>query len=419
MQTTSKQRSTATELPKTHFLRTLPATFNRILTKGKRGTLLTRELVSEAEIEVEDAQPSGHPPLRLITFILVVVIPFICSSLYYAFIASDQYTSEARFAVRSVADSGDNKVDGGSVVSMQSATQDSYIVTSFIQSPEMLKRIGAKIDYKSIFSLDDVDFLSRFDKNKSDEEFQNYWKDHVSAYIDGPSGIITLKIRTFRPEDSVKLVDAVVEQSEILVNELSQRARNDIIDSVSSEVKRTGSLYGNTLTALNTFQNGAGLLNPEVQAAETGKLITGLLARKLEIDNRLFVLKQSAAEKSPAYEQLTRAQEGLFIQISKLQSELTGAQNSNIAAALHGFSKLETDRLVAEKLYEAARNNYAAALNESLRKALYLVVFVHASMPQEALYPTRISTPLMILLGLLVLWSTLMLAWASVEDHRL
>lgn len=48
---------------------------------------------------------------------------------------------------------------------------------------------------------------------------------HVSAYIDGPSGIVTLTAQTFYPEDSVKLVHAILEESEKLVNEMSVRAR--------------------------------------------------------------------------------------------------------------------------------------------------------------------------------------------------
>jgi capsular polysaccharide transport system permease protein len=102
-----------------------------------------------------------------------------------------------------------------------------------------------------------------------------------------------------------------------------------------------------------------------------------------------------------------------------MRDEMTGPEHASIVHSLQQFTQLETDRLIAEKLYEAARHNYDAALTESMRKALYLIVFVNPSLPEEALYPRRLMAPALILLGLTVLWATLSLAWASVEDHRL
>ncbi len=321
--------------------------------------------------------------------------------------------------MRSLADQGKTDSADSTVLSMSAAGQDAYVVTSFIQSSELLRRIEQTLDVRGMFARDDADWLSRSDKSEPTEEFLKYWKDQVTAYIDGPSGIVTLKVRTFRPDDSQKLASAIVTQSEELINELNQRSQRDMVASIKGEVERTGKAYADSLTALNRFQLDSGLLSPEVQAQETGKLLTGLLGQKLELETRMFVMKQSAAENSPAYEQLSRADSSLDAQVEKLRAQLTGPENASIARAILGYSKLETDRLVAEKLYEAARSNYDSALAASMRKALYLTVFVHPTMPEESLYPKRISTPLIIGLGLLVFWMTLMLLKASVDDHRM
>ncbi|WJH39068.1 hypothetical protein N7E02_19460 [Aliirhizobium terrae] len=241
----------------------------------------------------------------------------------------------------------------------------------------------------------------------------------MTAYIDGPSGIITLKVRAFKPDDAKLLAEAILAESEQLINELNKRAQRDMIASISGEVERTGKLYSDSLTALNRFQQSAGLLSPEIQANETGKLLTGLMAERLKLETRLFVLKTSGAEGSPAYDQLVRARGSLDNQIEDLRSQLTGPEDASIANAILSFSKLETDRLVAENLYQASRNNYDSAFAASLRKALYVMVFVHPTIPEEALYPKRISTPLFIGLALVVAWATLMLLWASIEDHKL
>jgi capsular polysaccharide transport system permease protein len=403
----------------------LPSLFRRRLPAQRARTDLEEiEYIPVHDGSEPETQSGGKPPLRLIGFILLVILPFLASSVYYAFIASDQYVAEARFAVRAVSGTGDTSDasdPGGptSALNMRSASQDAYVVTSFIHSTEILNRIGKKIDYRSMFIRQNADFMSRFGSSRSDEEFLKYWNDHVTAYIDVTSGIITLKVRTFSPDDSVKLADAIIEESEKLINELSERARNDIVQSMKADVRKSGKAYGDTLIALNQFQNASGLLSPQTQAKNSGAILTGLLAQKLEFETRLFVMRQSNAQNSPTYQQLNLAKESLDAQIEKMKSALTGPENASLAKSLLEYSRLETDRMIAEKLYESSQKNYDAVLAEALRKTLYLAVFVKPVLPDESIFPRRVSTPLIILLALIVTWATLSLIWASVEDHRI
>lgn len=362
--------------------------------------------------------PSRRPPWLMISFILMVVIPSIMAGMYFAFVATDQYIAEARFAVRSLADDGSNENADLNIMQMQAASQDAFVVTSFIHSAEILKRLDGKVDYRTMFTNPSADYFSRFDSHESAEGFLDYWNDQVLAYIDGPSGIVTLTARTFDPRDSVALVSAIVGESEKLVNELSLRARDDMMKSFRAEVERTSRLYQDALAELNRFQQQSGLLTPELQAQETGKLLTGLLAKKLELESRLFVLQQSSGTDAPSYRQLLRGRESLDQQIEDMRGQMTG-KDASLANVITSYSSVETDRLVAEKLYEAARRNYDLALAAAMRKSLYLSVFVRPYLPEEALYPKRFTTPLLIFLGLFISWVTLSLIWASVEDHRL
>lgn len=388
------------------------------LRSPRNDALMERKISLQPEVQ-DATETRGKPPWLLISFALIVMLPSLLALLYFAMVASDQYVAEARFAVRSLADDGTGeKVDTG-IIQMQSASQDAFVVTSFIQSSELLKRLDGKVDYRGMFSTQEADVFARIDNAASREQFLKYWTKHVSAYIDGPSGIVTLTARTFHPADAVELLTAILEESEKLVNEMTMRAREDLLASFRDEVTRTGKLYGDTLQALNVFQQRSGLLDPTVQAQETGRILTGLLAEKMELETRLFVLQQSNGTESPAYRQLLLAREALDKQIETIQVQLTGSANSSLSSVITDYSKLQTDLMVAEKLYEASRHNYDLAVAAALRKALYLTVFVPPSLPESSLYPKRFSSPLMIFIGLFVFWATLVLGWASVEDHRL
>ena len=274
---------------------------------------------------VPTTQSGRKPPWSIITFILLVIVPSVISIIYFSLIASDQYTAEARFAVRSLGDDSDAAGMSGNLISMRAANQDSYVVTSFIRSSEILDRLDGKIDYRAIFESPSADFWSRLEPDASREEFLDYWANHVTAYIDGPSSIVTLTVRTFKPEDSVRLASAILEESEKLVNELTIRAREDLLASYQKEVDRTTAQYREALADLNRLQKQTGFLSPADEATQTSTLLTGLLAQAMELDSRIFVLRQSNSTGAPSYQQLLNARESLSKQIDDLRQRMAGS----------------------------------------------------------------------------------------------
>jgi capsular polysaccharide transport system permease protein len=353
------------------------------------------------------------------SFLAVVVAPFIAACIYYLGVATPQFIAEARFAVRMLGGPDVGGLNSGLLVTTP-LPQDAYVVTSFIHSPAILGRLEERIDFGKVFAQERFDFWSRLRSDHTREELIDYWNEHVVTYLDGPSGIVTLKIRAFSPEDARMLAQAVIDESEKLANELSVRARADYIKRAEQEVGERQIGYREALSRLNELQNETAILDPRLRATETGTLLTGLLAQKLEIDARLFVLEQQAANDSPTVRQLRRAQDALQGQIEDLRSQLAddGTANENLSAAFRRFAELETNRVLASELYGAARRNLARAQVDALRKAIYVTVFVPPALADEPRHPRRIAMPLLILLGLSVAWGIGALVWASVNDHR-
>lgn len=362
-----------------------------------------------------------HFPVRLVAFFLIVLLPFLASLVYIHGFAANQYSSEARFAVRAMVgqESESDAAGGGGLLSLNSATQDAHVVTSFIHSSAMLQRLSVKLDYRAMFDRPEADQWARSDAGAPLEAFLRFWREHVTAYIDGPSGIVTLRVRAFRPEDARSLSQAILDESEGLINELSTRARNDIIAQAQAEVDQSSAAYRSALDQLNAFQTQTAMLSPEMQAVQSGGLLAGLMVQKLELESRLYVMREANAVASPTFAQLELAAGSINDQIADLQNSLTGPQVASVAQSIVEFARLETDRQIAQTIYEASRRVYDQALSEAMRKSLYLMVFVHPVAAQEPSYPNRVMTPMLILLGCFAVWATLSLMWASVEDHKL
>lgn len=378
------------------------------------------------EAKIWPGKPLSLPNIYLLSFIAIVVVPSFLCIVYLAFIASDQYVAEARLAVKAAQfEFGHDKASGalaslgsGSIPTI--AGQDAYIITNYIHSRAILEDLNGKIDVKEIYQRPEADFWARLKSNPSAEEYANYWKKMVTTYVDGPSGIVTLLVRAFRPEDAERLSQAVLEASEKLANDVSARARRTIMHQAEDEVRRSEGLVRAALLDMRNFRDREGFIDPASSATATSTLLMQDMAEKIRLENDYFVASKATSPEAPTVVGLKSRLEGLDAQVAKLKAELTGhsAEGRTIAASLVTFEELELKRLFAEKLYTMAQDALERARLRAEQQNIFVSTFVPPTAPEEAKYPERLALSLLIPIGLLVIWGIFALVGAAVEDHR-
>jgi capsular polysaccharide transport system permease protein len=396
---------------------------------------------------VDDAKTAGGklatglalPRLKfsplLWSFIGLVLVPSFAATVYFALIASNQMAAEARFAVRHIeGDSSDtsdssNSSNSSSTSGLGSSTgmsfsvtgQNAYIVTSYIQSRAVVDDLSKKLDLREIFRRPEADFWARLKRDASIEDLTDYWKSMVNTYIDAPSGIVTLRVRAFRADDAVAVAQAVLELSETLVNRISDRARRDAMAMSEQEVRRAYEMTQSALADMRNFRDSAGIIDPVQTGTEIGKLLIPLLTEKIRLESELFVASRNLDDDAPTIRALKIRLESTEQQIADLRGKLTSTDSGgkNLAASLAKFEELDLQRQFAEKLYALAQADLDRARQRADRQSVYLTVFVPPSLPEESRYPRRVAFPILIFLGLTILWSIAVMTLASVEDHRL
>lgn len=374
----------------------------------------------------------------LASFIGCVVVPAFAAMIYFAFIASDQPAAEARFAVHQAemdsTDSSDqtegpsNNTSSSNSMNTPTAAfafsitgQNAYIVTSYIKSRAIVDDLDAKMNLREMFRRPEADFWARLKRNVTVDELTDYWNSMVATYIDGPSGIVTLRVRAFRPDDAVAIAKAVLELSEALVNRISDRSRRDEMAVSEREVRRAFETIQAALVALRRFQDSSGIINPLQAGTEIGKLLVPLLGEKIRLESDLFVATRDLADSAPTVQALKNRIESVERQITELKGRLTGSEGGKptIAASLAKFEELDLQRQFAEKMYALAQADLDRARARAARQSVYLTVFVPPSLPEESRYPRRMAFPILIFIGLAIVWSVAIMTIASVEDHRL
>jgi capsular polysaccharide transport system permease protein len=367
-------------------------------------------------------KPSGY----LLSLILFVVIPSVASIIYLIFIASDQFVAEARFAVRasqfeldqSKLKSAASSIGSGAVPSM--ASQDAYIIDNYIRSRAIIDDLSKKLDLRKIFQRPEADFWARLPQNASVEQFTDYWKAMVSTFVDGPSGIVTVDAKAFRPDDALSLSQAIIDASEKLANEVSARSRNDAMKRAEEEVRQSEERVQTALLDMRKYRDTVGYIDPIASATSTSTLLMQTMTEKIRLESQYFVASRAMSPDAPTVVSLKTKVDSLDAQIAQLRSKLTGKspEETTIAASLTKFEALELQRIFAEKLYGLAEDGLEHARLKAEQQNIYVTVFVPPALPQDAKYPERYSLSAYIPIGLLIVWGIIALMGAAVEDHR-
>jgi capsular polysaccharide transport system permease protein len=362
-----------------------------------------------------------------LTFTLFVVIPSLLSALYLWLMASDQFVAEARFAIRALQvdqprDSGKDQNAATSIASGATpslAGQDAYIVATYIRSAAVFADLPRELDPRVIYSRPEADFWAKLKSNASVEALTTYWRSMVMTYVDGPSGVVTVNVRAFRPSDAEALVQAVVAASERLVNTMSARARADAVSTAEAEVRRTEGLVRDALAEMRGYRNSVGFIDPASAAGATSQLLLQLMSERIRLQNDYFVSSRAMSESAPTVVTLKSRLEVLDVQIAQLRGKLTSTNGdaNNMAASLVKYEQLDLKRIFAEKLYTMAQDSLERAKSRAQRQSLYLTQFVQPMLPEEAKFPQRLSLSLLIPVGLTILWGIMALISAAVSDH--
>jgi capsular polysaccharide transport system permease protein len=394
------------------------------------GSLLRRSR-DPAEPETAGA-PDGRgrrvaSPL-LVSFVALVALPAVVGTCYFVFVAADQYTSEARFAVRAADDTREQKPRvAAALMSTMGASglsfghQDAEIVASYIRSRAIIDDLAPVVDLRAMFRRPEADFWARLPDDASAEVLRDYWLRMVSTYLETASGIVNVKVRAFRRDDALVLAKAILEASERLVNAISLRARADAMRRAEEEVRRADGLMRLALADLAQFRDSEGIIDPVRAADLTGQVLLRLMQDKIEIEKELFIAKRVSSAEGPGIAPLRARLESVEGQIARTRAELAGEspQARNLAAALVKFEELEVKRQFAESLYSFARGGLERARISAERQTIYVTVFVPPALPEEVSYPLRFTFSALIAIGLAVAWGTAAMIWASVMDHRL
>jgi capsular polysaccharide transport system permease protein len=354
-------------------------------------------------------------------FVATVVLPTVLAAIYYGLIASDIYISESRFVVRSPqrqAQTGllNTFLQG---TGFSRAQDDAYSVNDFILSRDALKKLNDRLALAKAFGNSSVDFLNRFaalDWDDSFEALHRYYLKRVSVDYDTASSISVLRVNAFTAEDSYKINELLLGMSEHLVNQLSDRGRQDIIRFSAAEAKEAERQAKDAAVALAVFRNQNAILNPEQQSVIQLQLISKLQDELIATKTQLAQLRAFTPD-NPQIPVLRNRLDNLQKEMDAELAKVAGGSSGSLANKAAAYERLALDREFADKQLAAALASLEAARNEAQRQQLYLERVAQPNLPDYPVEPRRIRSVLMVFVLGLLAWGILSLLLASVREH--
>lgn len=358
-----------------------------------------------------------NDPWIPVLFVLCFILPALAGAVYYGLIASNRYVTEARFAIRPALGSSDktSSETGGTAsgTSNQMVAQDTQITREFILSRPMLEILEGQLPLRQWFSSDSIDYFSRFDPEKPIEKFVRYWKRRVGVEVESGSGIMSVTVEAFDPDESLAIAKAVMKEAERKVNDLSVKSREDAVAESARELRLAEERMTKIRLAMRDLRNREGVLDAQKTNDINIKMIAELRASRINLAVQLAIGQRDLGPDSRRIMDLKQQIKDIDDNIARIERQSASQdpdQKRLLSDALTRFEILENDRKNAEKYYQQVLTAYERARIISARQIEFFSPIVEPVKAESSTEPRRLLMIGLIMAGAGILFGASMFA---------
>jgi len=341
--------------------------------------------------------------LIVFSFFFCFALPLAASSIYYVFIASPQYSTEVRFVVRSSAPLlSRDRYASANAEPKAKIVQDTSVILNYLESPGMVRDLQNIVSLNQMFGRSDIDFLSRLDADATQEELTDYWNTKFTTEVNPKSGIVTLNVYGFSPQESFELLAVVLQLAEQRVNKLNSGIWTNLFASAQSDVEAASNDLEDLRAKFRDAQNETGVYDIELAAESLHQILTKIEADIATLKSEREALSVVVGEDTPRLADLDRQIAARVIQSQVLKDRIAGGETGggkNLAETFRVFEDLQLNVKMAEDRLASAIEELEKVRLVSALQLVYLDQFTDPIMPDTSSYPDK---PLALFLSLLI-----------------
>lgn len=351
---------------------------------------------------------------------IVIAAPMALLVIYLVIFSQPRYMSESKVAVKRPSDIEASSLNVGLLLgaSTSSSGEDSLYLKEYINSADMLKVLDKQLNFHDAWSHSGLDFIYHLSKDTTAEQFLNYYRDRISVVFDDKTGLLTIQTQGFTPEFSQRFNKAVLKESERFINELSHKIARDQQNFAQEELRQARVRLDKSKAELLNYQNQNNILDPEVSATAATSLVMTLQGKKVELEAELRNLLSYLREDAPQVISIRNSVKALQAQIDAEQNKITAPGDKKLNSMAADFDEIKARVTFDTEIYTMAIKAIEKTRLEAARKLKVLSVISSPQQPEESSFPRCGYLLASWLLVCCLLFGTIKLLLAVIEDHK-
>lgn len=363
------------------------------------------------------AHRSWQQSLKLGSFLWVVVC-FTLAVFYFGLVASDRYVSRAEVIIKQ-ADQIKMLPDALSMLGLGGSNhQDVLLVQDYLNSWDLLSKLDKKLSLKAHYQSNQADYFSRLPGDVSQEDFIEYYRDHLTLRLDELSGVLTIELQAFDPDYGQQVVSLMLKEAEGFINKLGHQVALDQLAFVEKEVDRAYQRLQDEKAKVLAFQNSHQLISPESTSSARLGVVSQIEAELVNQQAQLKQLRSYMKETAPAIISVQSRVNALTKQLEQERAKLTGQDKDAMNEVTAGYLDVQTQATLAADLYKTGLISLEQTRVEAYRKLKHLLVISQPTLAEDAEYPRRLYNLATVGVLLCLFYGLVVMGLATLREHQ-
>lgn len=348
------------------------------------------------------------------------IIASLLASLYWGFIASDRYVSEAHVIIQRTDLASGRGMDFSSLLGgMGGSSTDQLLLRSYMLSVDMLNKLDGQLQLRAHYSDPQRDLLSRMWSRETPLEwFHRYYLSRVSVELDGSSGALVVKAQAYDAKTAQAITTLLVAEGERFMNAMAHRLAEEQVAFLEQQVGDMRERAIQARKGMLDFQNRKGMVSPQGSAENVATIINKLEGQLTELQTRRSAMLGYLMPNSADSVELNLQIDAIEKQLAQEKRRLASPSGKALNETVEEYQRLQLNAEFAQDIYKTALVALEQGRIEATRTLKKVSVLQSPTQPEYPLEPRRIYNTIVFVLVALLIAGIVHLIAAIIRDHK-
>lgn len=342
-------------------------------------------------------------PLTIAAAILLV------SALYFFGIGRNRYQVTSSFIVRlpQLPSTSASSLLGTTLAgpTMLGSLEDGRFLSVYLTSPEVMKRVFARLDPIKSYQKQGLDLYTGLKKNPNFDEKLAFYRQQVFVVPQDLTGVINMTTFGLDPKTTYTLNSLLLREAEDFLNKSNQKISQTQQSFAEQEVIIARKRLDESSEKLSDFKNNYGNVNVTQEAAASSGYISQLESQLATLKVQEAALKRQFMDHSaPEVAYVTDQVSELSRQIREERNALVSTDGKNLNSLMSLEKSLENEVAFATSALNTVMAFASDRRRETQQQIKFLVRLSDAELPAMQNYDWRFKGFLAVIGVILVAW---------------